>query len=83
MFGDAQRIAYVDCTDAKAVISNLYAAWQAVRKLGKNGGQIYNDDHCFDPYKQAKEFAEKEFTSFELFAPAWFLDCNRPLQYVK
>lgn len=73
-----QRAIYVDCSDRKAVIDSLGAAWSTLRKE-RIGGQT--EDMCWKPYNRAKELHPS--IQFNNIAPTFFMECNMALQYVK
>ncbi len=73
-----QRPIYVDCSDRKAVIDTLGAAWSTLRKE-RIGGQT--EDMCWRPYNRAKEMHPS--IQFNNIAPTFFMECNMAMQYVK
>ncbi|MEO0048641.1 MAG: hypothetical protein RLZZ410_1600 [Pseudomonadota bacterium] len=73
-----QRPIYVDCSDRKAVIDSLGAAWSTLHKE-RIGGQT--EDMCWRPYNRAKEMHPS--IQFNNIAPTFFMECNMAMQYVK
>jgi hypothetical protein len=73
-----QRAITVDCSDRKAVIDTLGAAWQTLRKQGIGGS---TENMCWDPYQTAQEMHPS--ISFNGIAQTFFMQCNMALQYVK
>ena len=74
----SQRAVYVDCSDRKAVIDALGAAWSALRKQSIGGS---TEDMCWNPYNRAKELHPS--INFSGISQTFFMQCNMALQYTK
>jgi hypothetical protein len=73
-----QRAVIVNCSDRKAVIEILGAAWQTLRKEQIGGS---TEDMCWQPYTRAKDLHPS--ISFNGIAQTFFAQCNMALRYVK
>lgn len=73
-----QRTVYIDCSNRKAVIDILGAAWRELRNQGIGGN---TEDLCWDPYQQAKELHPS--IPLNGIAQTFFAQCNMALRYIK
>jgi hypothetical protein len=73
-----QKPIYVDCSNRKAVIDILGAAWQELRQQRIGGS---TEDMCWKPYQRAE--AMHPSIPFDGIAETFFMQCNMALQYVK
>ena len=73
-----QRPIVVDCTNRKAVVETLGAAWMKLREEAIGG---VTENMCWDPYQRALSIHPS--ISMNGIAQTFFAQCNMALKYVK
>ena len=73
-----QRPLYINCSDRKAVIDGLAAAWQTLHMENIGGG---TEEMCWKPYQTALETHPS--TRFDDISTIFFMQCNMGFRFIK